>query len=1092
MKRFFYLLTAALLMAGVGTASADTVTEGFEDWGTTVADGWTLINGATYGNSYSYDYVVGSDDFTPAAGSKCLANSSHSAAQGTTASPMIVTPALSGTVTFQFRKYNSSNSTKGYINIFEYDEASGQAIGSSLWTCRPNGVEEATSKYQTGSLAIGDTPKRLAIYLAKVSFDEFTYTPAAAPAEGPSLAVSGYKNGETVSFGMVNPGSTKTLTLTNPGTAEVNVNIAATGGYTAAPTSLKIASKATAQLTITVPDATAEGTLTLTPVETGIETITLNLSCTVKDPAKMFEDFSGLSLPEDWETAGVGEYTTGSYATSYVWEFSAGYAAYKFSAQSESSATPYFHSLITPRMAFGENEKMLFKIKKNVQFASYIGVLYVEYSADKTTWTTATNGYFASETITSEWQDCEVTIPASAKYVRFRAAGIAIDDVYGGTISTIPMPKLEVVGYANGSTLSWGFADVPAGTEKTITLRNSGKAELNATIAATNDFTLSATTATIAAGETFDLTIGTPAHDGNGTLTITPQAESGLQPYTLTLTSYYKVPKAVMELDKRTIAFGKLYADATETVTVQNTGDARLTVAIANNNTDRFEATPAQLTVEAGESQLLTIKYKHDAAKSGTYTATFTLTPNDGSAQTITATATNKRQGVWSEDFEEGIPTAWTNDGWTIGRKWNEASSVNHAYAGYNSGYLITPRLKAEKDEELSFDFVGSYATLKVEYASTLDAANWTLFNEFEEDSTITFKAPEAGTYYLRFSGSGSYLDNFEGFQLDQLAADAAIIASSLPATGNQFAVYNASVTVQNKGSQAQTVVARLLVNGSAKDTKETALAIEGTTKIDLSFTPETALENAVARIEVTLKGVSSFAAKTVETTLNVAPAPTLDETVAPELATGTLPVVTLKYTAANGWNTIAVPFALNDDILTRLFGADYEVYEFKSYANDTIKMHAPTMFVAGYAYLVYARNAVAQPDGIALENIRIETTTPKYDASNGVQFTATFAPMAAGELTDKYTVALGQPLLVKGTEESTLNGFRAYFTLGESITKAPELAFYTANGIPTSITLAKTPTTAAPEGIYNLKGMRVTTMQRGLYIVNGKKVLVK
>ena len=85
-----------------------------------------------------------------------------------------------------------------------------------------------------------------------------------------------------------------------------------------------------------------------------------------------------------------------------------------------------------------------------------------------------------------------------------------------------------------------------------------------------------------------------------------------------------------------------------------------------------------------------------------------------------------------------------------------------------------------------------------------------------------------------------------------------------------------------------------------------------------------------------------------------------------------------------------------------------------------------------------------------------------------------------------------GLPLLVKGTEESTLSGFRAYFTLGESITKTPELAFYTANGIPTGITLAKTPTTAAPEGIYNLKGMRVTTMQKGLYIVNGKKVLVK
>ena len=1050
MKRFFYLLTAALLMGSA--AWADNA-----DFENKLPEGWDYVGTMNY-----YE--------RPKTGSYSIGNSSGSGWE-TNRGNYIRTTKLEGNITFWMRSYKANYT--GYVSLFELSDDGETVASSPLISFNSSSTTFAEKSYTLAK------PTRLAIVINYGHIDNMTYTPSVTDVDGSALAVPGYKSGDTFAFGTVDAGTTKQLLLTNPGTADVNLTISTTGGYTATPATAKIAAKGEMELNITVPAATANGTLTIKPAEAGVESFTLNLKCTVKNPAKMFEDFSGNALPDEWETI-----ATGDYASSYTWSFASGYAAY---TQGSNYGRYYDQALVSPRMKFTEGEKVLFKAMKAGTSNPY---MVVEYLVGDT-WTATAEGAF-NNVFENEWTEYEVTIPASATRIRFNGCCFAIDDIYGGELNIIPMPKLEVVGYANGSTLSWGFADVPAGTEKTITLRNSGKAELNATIAATNDFTLSATTATIAAGETFDLTIGTPAHDGNGTLTITPQAESGLQPYTLTLTSYYKVPKAVMELDKRTIAFGKLYADATETVTVQNTGDARLTVAIANNNTDRFEATPAQLTVEAGESQLLTIKYKHDAAKSGTYTATFTLTPNDGSAQTITATATNKRQGVWSEDFEEGIPTAWTNDGWTIDRKWNEASSVNHAYAGYNSGYLITPRLKAEKNEELSFDFVSSYATLKVEYASTLDAANWTLFNEFEEDSTITFKAPEAGTYYLRFSGSGSYLDNFEGFQLDQLAADAAIIASSLPATGNQFAVYNASVTVQNKGSQAQTVVARLLVNGSAKDTKEAALAIEGTTKIDLSFTPETALENAVARIEVTLKGVSSFAAKTVETTLNVAPAPTLDETVAPELATGTLPVVTLKYTAVNGWNTIAVPFALNDDILTQLFGADYEVYEFKSYANDTIKMHVPTMFVAGYAYLVYARSAVAQPDGIALENIRIETTTPKYDASNGVQFTATFTPITAGELTDKYTVAPGLPLLVKGTEESTLSGFRAYFTLGESITKTPELAFYTANGIPTGITLAKTPTTAAPEGIYNLKGMRVTTMQKGLYIVNGKKVLVK
>ena len=94
MKKTYLMFALLLSLMGVNGALAQTVVnEGFEDWTSAgVADGWLLINGATYGNSYTYDYVVGSTDFTPKSGTKCLGNSSHSAEQGTTASPMIVPP----------------------------------------------------------------------------------------------------------------------------------------------------------------------------------------------------------------------------------------------------------------------------------------------------------------------------------------------------------------------------------------------------------------------------------------------------------------------------------------------------------------------------------------------------------------------------------------------------------------------------------------------------------------------------------------------------------------------------------------------------------------------------------------------------------------------------------------------------------------------------------------------------------------------------------------------------------------------------------------------------------------------------------------
>ena len=70
MKKTYLMFALLLSLMGVNGALAQTVVnEGFEDWTSAgVADGWLLINGATYGNSYTYDYVVGSTDFTPKSG----------------------------------------------------------------------------------------------------------------------------------------------------------------------------------------------------------------------------------------------------------------------------------------------------------------------------------------------------------------------------------------------------------------------------------------------------------------------------------------------------------------------------------------------------------------------------------------------------------------------------------------------------------------------------------------------------------------------------------------------------------------------------------------------------------------------------------------------------------------------------------------------------------------------------------------------------------------------------------------------------------------------------------------------------------------
>ncbi len=101
--------------------------------------------------------------------------------------------------------------------------------------------------------------------------------------DGPALKVSGDTDG-ALNFGMVNPGATKTLTLSNPGTASITVGIATTGGFTANPTSATIAAGEQQTLTISAPEATATGKVTITPTVSGVDAVTVTLSATVKDP----------------------------------------------------------------------------------------------------------------------------------------------------------------------------------------------------------------------------------------------------------------------------------------------------------------------------------------------------------------------------------------------------------------------------------------------------------------------------------------------------------------------------------------------------------------------------------------------------------------------------------------------------------------------------------------------------------------------------------------------------------------------------------------------------------------------------------------
>lgn len=146
-------------------------------------------------------------------------------------------------------------------------------------------------------------------------------------------------------------------------------------------------------------------------------------------------------------------------------------------------------------------EKMYFKMKKEVTSASYPSLIIVQYSTNGSAWTNVEDGNFDNSAFTTDFKDAEVTIPGTAKYVRFVGVGIALDDIYGGKLSTIPV--MEVV------AKDYNFGMVDAEAETTFKIKNTGKSPLT-DIQVTSDnasFTVANVPESIEAGAEADVTV---------------------------------------------------------------------------------------------------------------------------------------------------------------------------------------------------------------------------------------------------------------------------------------------------------------------------------------------------------------------------------------------------------------------------------------------------------------------------------------------------------------------------------------------------------------------------------------------------------
>ena len=223
----------------------------------------------------------------------------------------------------------------------------------------------------------------------------------------------------------------------------------------------------------------------------------------------------------------------------------------------------------------------------------------------------------------------------------------------------------------------------------------------------------------------------------------------------------------------------------------------------------------------------------------------------------------------------------------------------------------------------------------------------------------------------------------------------------------------------------------------------------------------------------------------------------TLDEDNPTTVNYGSKTYLHVKYTPSEGWNTISMPFVLRNttmDNMSIIFGDSWNAYTLSSYNNGTLtfsKVSSSAVVNNAIPYLVYIASAPSHPNGVLLSDISTTGNTAGSTVKSDATFQGTYVTKSFVENDNWYGVTPAGKVMKAGTGAS-VKGYRAYFT-GVSAPAGARINIVLdeGDGETTDLGFVKMVDPEAKE-VYNLKGQRVQKGSKGIYIVNGRKVVIK
>ena len=348
-----------------------------------------------------------------------------------------------------------------------------------------------------------------------------------------------------------------------------------------------------------------------------------------------------------------------------------------------------------------------------------------------------------------------------------------------------------------------------------------------------------------------------------------------------------------------------------------------------------------------------------------------------------------------------------------------------------------------------------------------------------------------AGTHYIAFNDQEIYLTDIYGFQLAQ---DEPATGMNIYMKANGWADDNARMLAWYWGEGNEGAWSDNLTAVEGEEDIYTVSLPEGTTGLKfvrksqdsaLGWGSENNWNESANNINVydgayyTMNGFSGFNGNDplygyYEQELTEAAENT------DAINVGTHHNMTVSFTMQAGkFAAICLPFATT----TTALGEGVKAWEFTGY-DGNISLTTTNDLEAGKPYVVYAANGV---NGFNFQNVTIASNEAGSVEQGAATFQGSYVKMDGSALTGKYGVT-PDGMIQKAGSGASMKAFRAYF---EGITPSAKLAcdgviIGEATGIDTIENAELT------GELYDLQGRRVNNAQKGIYIQNGKKFVVK